>query len=64
MHPMQEKCRVLCRSTAFVFLKSELKNKSTYEIEMREEKASVGGWITFDVKLISHIYVVQSQFEY
>lgn len=27
-------------------------------------KASVGGWITFDVKLISHIYVVQFQFEY
>ena len=27
-------------------------------------KANVGEWITFDVKLTSHIYVVQFHFEY
>lgn len=36
----------------FLILKSELKNKSTNGTEIGARKASVGRWITFDVKLI------------
>lgn len=51
--------RYVCKHSFFLILKNELKNKSTYGIEIGAGKASVGRWITFDVKLISHTYVVQ-----
>lgn len=48
----------------FLILKSEVKHKNTYGIEIGARKVSVGRWITFDVKLIFHVYVVRFQFEY
>lgn len=48
----------------FLILKSELKYKSTYGLEIGTGKACVGRWITFDVKLIFHVCVVQFQLEY
>lgn len=54
-----ENAEVCVEAFFFLILKNELKNKSTYGIEIGAGKASVGRWVTFDVRLISHTYVVQ-----
>ena len=38
--------------------------KAPVKLRWEQGKANVGEWITFDVKLTSHIYVVQFHFEY
>lgn len=63
MHLRGENAEV-CVKTFFRILQSEVKHKNTYGIEIGACKVSVGRWITFEVRLIFHVYVVQFQCEY